>query len=319
MRTRNTQRKEEPTAFRTRIRTRHQTHRCLKTELPLLPFRSVMRLGSTTEVLDTVSLGGNIVEINTVKAIKNSASKLLMKGCFRLACVKTADWYLCVKGQLFQQMGPDQDPVAIALEKLPYPIVAKHVLGSRGTGNYKLDDQKALESFLKTRDVNNYIFEKYYNYAKEYRIHVTEDGCFYSCRKALKKGVPEKEKWQRHDDNCVWFTEKIWEGDVETDQENPNFQKPVNWAEIVAECVKALESTELDIASFDVRVQAAEGEKGKVRDKCDFILIECNSASSFGAESPNTHVAKKYIQTIPALATKKAIEYNVIKKQTKTA
>lgn len=316
MRTRNLDnRKKDPTEFRMRIRTRHPSHRCLKEMLKLLPFRSVMRLGSTTEVLDTVSMGGNIVEINTVKAIKNSASKLLMKECFTLAGVQTADWFILNdKKQFMQQMGPEVEAKAVALKDLPYPIVAKHIMGSRGTGNYKLDDQAAMESFLKTKDLKVYIYEKYYSYAREYRLHITEEGCFYACRKALKKGVAEKDKWHRHDDNCVWFTENIWEGDVETKQPNPDFIKPVNWDAIVAECVKALESTEMDIASFDVRVQAAETEKQKVRTKCEFIIIECNSASSFGADSPNTKVAKKYIHVIPQVAEKKAIEYGVIKK-----
>lgn len=275
-----------------------------------------MRLGSTTEVLDTISAGGNIVEINTVKAIKNSASKLLMKQCFTLAGVKTADWFLVKDGQFLQQMGVDKDPVIVSLDALPYPIVAKHLLGSRGTGNYKLDSQKALEDFLKTKDVKNYIFEKYYNFAREYRLHVTEDGCFYACRKALKKGVPDDKKWQRHDDNCVWYTETIFAEDgTDTKEANPNFQKPTNWDEIVAECVKALEATELDMCSFDIRVQAAETEKGKFREKCDFIIIECNSASSFGENSPNTHVAKKYLEMVPKVATKKAVEYGIIKKK----
>lgn len=292
--------------FKPRIRSRHPSHSSLRNMLPLLPFRSVVRMGSTTDVEETISRGGRIIEINTIEAIKNSASKLRMKNCFTLGGVKTPEWFtMNEKREFFQVMGAEQAPVTIALDKLPYPIVVKHIYGSRGTGNYKLDDQVALQAFIKNRikNVTEYIFEKFYNYGREYRLHITEDGCFYTCRKALKKDAAKDAAWQRHDDNCVWF--------IET---NASFDKPANWEEIVAECVKALNATELDIASFDVRVQNSTTGKGKAREKCEFVVIECNSASSFGDDAPNTFVCKKYLETIPAVAKKKAIEYGVIRK-----
>lgn len=265
-------------------------------------------MGSTTEVPGTILQGGRTVEINPVEGIKNSANKRRMKDCFTLGGVKTADWFITDGQQLLAIAGPEKNPEPIALDKLTYPVIAKQVYGSRGTGNYKLDDQAAVERFLQTRkaDLKEFIFEKYYNYSKEYRLHVTEDGCFYTCRKALKKDADKDKQWQRHDHNCVWFVE-----------DNPSFDKPVNWDKIVAECVKGLAAVELDVASFDVRVQSAKTEKGKDRKEPDFIILECNSASSFGDNSPNSIVAQRYMEMIPKIANKKAVEYGVIKATTK--
>ena len=74
--------------FRPLILSRHPSHSILRAKnqtLPLLPFRSVIRLGSTTE-------SDGRLEINTAQAVKNSASKLLMKQKFTEAGVKTAQW-----------------------------------------------------------------------------------------------------------------------------------------------------------------------------------------------------------------------------------
>lgn len=316
MSTLKTAAKKVLTNFRTRVRSRHPSHRAIRNLLPLLPFRSVIRMGSTTEIPNTVAQGGKTIELNTIEAIRNSANKRRMKDCFTLGGVRTADWFISDGKQLLQVVGAEKKPEPVAIDKLPYPIIAKHIYGSRGTGNYRLEDQAAVEAFLRNRakDLEEFIFERYYNYALEYRLHITEDGCFYACRKALKKDVDKAKSWQRHDDNCVWFTEKVWVEGKETDQENPNFQKPSVWEAIVQECVKALNATEMDIASFDIRVQSSKTEEGKARKNVEFIILECNSASSFGDNAPNSLVAQRYLQVIPALARKKAVEYGIIKK-----
>jgi hypothetical protein len=76
--------------------------------------------------------------------------------------------------------------------------------------------------------------------------------------------------WQRHDDNCVWIL-----------QENENFDKPSNWDEIVEHCTKALVSCGLD---FGVRSSCANSRNsdGTFRATCEFIVVEINSARSFG-------------------------------------
>jgi len=110
--------------------------------------------------------------------------------------------------------------------------------------------------------LGNYIIERYYNYNKEYRLHVSKDGCFYTNRKMLKTDA--EERWFRNDSNSVWIRE-----------ENPKFEKPRNWGVIVNECVKALNAVGLDLGACDVRVQSKN-------DRPDFIICEINSAPSFG-------------------------------------
>lgn len=288
--------KEILTSFRMRIRSRHPSHSPLRTSLKLLPFKSVMRLGSTTEVKDSVSNGGTVVEINTVNAIRNSANKMLMKECFDSAGVKTADWFhFNGKNQLVT--GSDET-VVVDPSKLPFPVVVKHIYGSRGSGNYLCKDVKEFNTLISNRDRSNYIVEKFYNYNREYRLHVTKDGCFYTCRKVLKKDTPEKDRWYKNDSNSSWILE-----------ENELFDKPANWDAIISECVKALHSTELDICSFDVRVQSARDSKDRPRKEIDFIIIECNSASSFGKVT-----LQKYLETVPKVAIDKAIKCGIIRR-----
>jgi glutathione synthase/RimK-type ligase-like ATP-grasp enzyme len=259
--------------FRPMIRSRHPSHARLRTELAKLPFRSVIRLGSTTELKDAASMSGSRIELNPAEAIKNSSNKYLMKECFSAEGVFTASWYK-FNGDRFQNRSIDTDgeDFDINPSDMNYPIVAKSYFGSKGKGNTLIKNQLELDDFKKNHNVDNYIFENYCNYNKEYRLHVTKDGCFYSCRKMLKQEFKEHpNSWQRHDDNCVWILE-----------ENENFDKPVNWDEIVDNCVKALKSCGLDFGACDLRVQNNIDSDGNKRERCNFIVVEINSAPSFG-------------------------------------
>lgn len=240
------------THFRTRVFSRHPTHRLLRVTLPLLPFRAVVRLGSTT-----VSRPGRI-QCNTIEAIKNSADKLLMKKCFTAANALTAKWAHLT----------DKD----GYNSLKFPIVVKNRWSSRGEGIYLF---KTLEEFQKWAATHpnaaNYIAEEFHDYSREYRLHVTKDGVFYTCRKMLKEETPKEKRWIRNDSTCNWIIES-----------NPMFDKPSNWNSIVTECVKALKGVGLDFGACDVKVQSAKDSKGKVRPEPKFIVIEINSAPSFG-------------------------------------
>jgi glutathione synthase/RimK-type ligase-like ATP-grasp enzyme len=81
---------------------------------------------------------------------------------------------------------------------------------------------------------------------------------------------------------------------------NPNFDKPVNWDTIVADCVKALAAVGLDVAAFDVRVQSTKNGKGQNRPDPKYIILESNSAPSFG-----TITTQKYLGVLPQLITDK--------------
>lgn len=262
--------------FRAKIRTRHPTHGILREKLILLPFKSVVRLGSTTNVPDTISNGGNRIELNTTTAIGNSASKFKMKDCFKEANVKTAEFYKV------KEVKDNLDTWEV------YPLVAKINFGSRGRGMKKIDNKEQLSAFLNT-DTIGYYFEKFYNYNREYRIHISAEGYFYSCRKMVKSDTPDNQKWFRNDLNSVWIIE-----------ENENFDKPTNWNTIVDECVKALNSVGLDMGACDVRVQSSKNKKDKFREEPDFIIVEINSAPSFGEIT-----AVKYLEEIPKILKRK--------------
>lgn len=276
-------RKANETRYVPKIRSRHPSHSVLRGRLPKMPFTSVIRFGSTTEVMDAD------VQINTTSAIRNSSSKLLMKQRFSQAEVTTAKWYT-MRDNFFFEEGNLKDGT-LALHAIEYPIVAKSLFGSRGNGNSLIKSEDHLKSWVAGRDLSNYIFEKFHNYNREYRLHVTEDGCFYSCRKMLRDGTPEKDRWFRNDSNSIWIRE-----------ENADFDRPVNWESIVTECVKALKSCGLDFGACDVKVQSSKDpETGKGRKNPNFIIIEINSAPSFGEVT-----TQKYLEMLPELLRKKA-------------
>lgn len=259
--------KKPLTAFYTRVYSRHPSHSPLRKSI-LLPFRSMVRFGSTTpsEIK---------IQCNSIEAVKNSSDKRRMKKCFVDAKVSTAEWI----------DGTTTKEEIIKWSKERYPIVSKHRFGSRGTGNQLHEDEKSLKAFLSNCNLNDYIFEKFYSYSREYRLHVTEDGCFYTCRKMLKNETPDEKRWFRNDSNSVWIMDT-----------NPQFDRPSNWKVIESECVKALKSIGLDVGAFDVRVQ------GKDKKDPKFIVIESGSAPSFGEVT-----LQKYREIIPKVLKKKYV------------
>lgn len=275
-----TTKKAKPTSgFRPQVRSRHPSHDALRGALPRFRFRSVIRFGSTTEVDDA------LIQINTVAAVENSASKLRMKRCFQNGQVKTAAW---IEGQRVRSIN---DLRGIRGDNGKAAIVAKSNFGSRGEGNTLLRTTEEIQNFItRHRDnLNNYIFERFYNYSREYRLHVTQNGCFYGIRKMLREDTPEAERWYRNDSNSVWIVE-----------ENESFDRPINWNKIEAECVKALRSTGLDFGACDVKVQSSTDDKGRARSNPDFIVIEINSAPSFGEIT-----LERYQAMLPQLITQK--------------
>lgn len=281
------------------IFSRHPSHNELRRKI-LSPVRTCMRFGSHTEKPDKYE-----VEINLASRIDNSANKLLMKRMFTKAGVKTAAWV-----DPSECTAASGKTVANEVAKLEFPIIAKHIFGSKNRGNTKIDTPEQLTAWLKGKTLTNYIFEKFHNFNREYRLHVTPEGYFYACRKMLKNETPDDKRWYRNDDNSIWVTEFTPIKDSknviigESDTDNPGFDRPVNWKEIAAECVKALNAVGLDFGACDVRVQASKDSKGKTRPTADFIIIEINSAPGLG-----TLGVIKYKEMIPKL-----INYKLNKK-----
>jgi glutathione synthase/RimK-type ligase-like ATP-grasp enzyme len=265
--------------FPPRIRSRHPSHGVLRGKLPKVPFKSVIRFGSTTELIDAG------VEINTTASIKNSASKIRMKGCFTKGKVMTAAWGLAAAVASIGSKVVEFRTDASGSKSIEFPLVGKSEFGSRGLGNTLIKSKSELESWMKGKELSHYILERFHNYNREYRLHVTKDGCFYACRKMLKDGTPDENRWFRNDSNSVWIIE-----------DNPAFDQPVNWKTIESECVKALQSCGLDFGACDVRVQSTKDTEGKTRKNPDFIIVEINSAPSFGKIT-----ATKYATILPKL------------------
>lgn len=238
-----------------RIRSRNHTANGLKGMIEV-PIATVLRLGSTTpnEEIFSYQIKTNrpYREINTVEGCNNSSNKILMKQCFINNNVITAEYNILAT-------------VANEIDNWPYyPAIIKHKYSSKGEGIYYVEDKNALIELIKQLHVcENYIIEKYYTYSKEYRLHVTNDGCFYSCRKMLRHIA--KERWHRHENNSVWILES-----------NPLFDIPSNWGEVVAECIKAKNAVGLDICAVDVKVQTSKYKNPK------FIILETNSAPALG-------------------------------------
>jgi glutathione synthase/RimK-type ligase-like ATP-grasp enzyme len=275
--------KKAITSWYAKVRSRHPSHEVLRRQRALLlPFRSVVRFGSDTPVQEVYpkSYTKGVVEINTTKAISNSSSKFNMKDAFMRNNVESAPYFhISMLGS--DKLVYDAWEEHIPFNELPYPLVAKKNYGSRGQGMRKLENEEELRDFL-AGNTNGYYLEKYLNYSREYRLHVTKNGCFYTCRKMLKSDTSDDIRWFRNDSNCVWYVE-----------ENENFNKPGNWDKIVAESVKALNAVGLDIGACDVRVSAKnDKETGEQK----FAIIEINSAPSFGDRTE-----EEYLKVLPKL------------------
>jgi len=253
------------------LRSRHPSHRPLRRSVRV-PVRTVLNLGSTTRPRE-----GYLV-LNSEEAVRNSASKVRMKNCFARNNVSTANYIHSA------DINEVRDWVRNNL-----PVVSKSEFGSRGRGNKKHNTIEEFNAWVQNKNLRNYIFENYKNFNREYRLHVTPLGCFYSCRKMIRRETPENQRWFRNDNNCVWIL-----------PENPQFERPVNWHEIEQGCVQALLAVGLDVGACDVRVQSAVDADGNRRRRCDFAIIEINSAPSFGQIT-----LEKYREMLPELVNHK--------------
>ena len=148
--------------------------------------------------------------LNSPESISNSSNKETMKQCFSEHEVMTAPWWSSMQ--------------ALAEEnEIPFPIIAKKKYGSRGQGMVKIDNQEQLDVFIVNTRVEGYIYEQFRNYSREYRLHINSEGCFYTCRKMLKSGTLEKDRWFRNDSNSVWYIE-----------DNEKFDKPSSIRSLLA-------------------------------------------------------------------------------------
>ena len=222
----------------------------------ILPKRVIYRMGSTTPT-NQITKFNVTLEINSPEACKVSGNKLLMKKHFEVGNIRTAPWFTINKEDV------NGERIKHYLEEWD-KIIVKHKNSSHGQGIYLLE---CFENYVELIDeiglnnIKNYIFERYYTYVKEYRIHLNEDGYFYASRKMLLKDA--EDRWHRHANNSVFIGEN-----------NELFDRPANWDEIVEECQNARKAVGLDFVAFDI----------KVNKKGDFIILESNSAPALGEQ-----------------------------------
>lgn len=229
------------------------------------------RMGSTTpevEILKNHKIKHFDLVINSIDGCKISSDKRLMKKCFEDNNIKTAECFIPFNKNVVEDMfkiGIDMALIKDWFKKWNNKMIVKKYNSSKGNNIYFITNEKELEEFIEEHKYHlfDFVFEKYYTYSKEYRLHVTKNGCFYTCRKMLKNDA--KVRWHRHENNSVWILE-----------ENPLFDKPKNWDVIVKECQKALTAMNLDVAAFDIKVQTKDKENP------DFIILESNTAPALG-------------------------------------
>lgn len=228
--------------------------------------RSLIRFGSLTPSDRIFPRGVPFVEINPIGAIEVSRNKLLMKRAFADYDVPQSEWWE-TKDELFE----DKD-----FGKMQ--IVAKRVYGYKGIGMVKLDSLEQLEEFCKNTNLTGYYFEKFYNYAREYRFHATQDHVFLRWRKLRTSEATER--WFFNNSNCNWIGEN-----------NELFTLPEALrSEIDMQCINAMRAVGLDIGAIDIRVSRSN----------EFIVLEVNSAPRMGnisnslyAEELNTLIMSK--------------------------
>lgn len=247
--------------------------------------RSIVRLGSRTSLKEAFpkSYGiKRIIEVNTVQAIENSRSKLLMKGCFAVLNIPQSRWFVGSLAGGIREFGN-----LITINDLPYPILAKKIYGFKGHGMVKIDNVEEMNIFLSKR-LSDYYFEQYFNGSAEYRIHVSEDGCFMAWRKLRKTDTPDDRRWYFNSEHCNWVGET-----------HELFNKPSNWDLMVETSVAALRAVGLDIGSVDLRCQSPKMKNPS------FMIIEINSAPSLGEQG-----VAKYRDEISIIITKKINNVN---------
>lgn len=239
------------------LRLRSRNNSCAPLRGLVVPKRAVFRMGSTTPI-EHITKRTDYIEINSPEGCKVSGDKILMKAKFVENNIPTAEYVTVNENESFEEFKNRLNESFASWKKM----IIKHKHSSKGNGIYFIDSVDALNEWFEGKNPANFIFEKYYTYSKEYRLHVYDEGCFYTCRKMLKSDADVR--WHRHENNSVWILE-----------DNPLFNKPDNWEDIVDDCVRAIHAVGLDIGAVDIKVQTnTENPK--------YIILETNSAPALG-------------------------------------
>lgn len=225
-----------------------------------IPFnkRVLLRLGSTTPLVSKYKY----LEINTIEGIRTSANKITMKKAFDRSHINHSEWINSINKNKILEFY-NQHKI----------LIAKHRHSSKGKDIYYIDNKQTLEDLISKINLKDFVFEKYYFFPSEYRVHVdVNHGCFYACKKVLKEDV--EVQWHKHADNSVF---------VLVTKEH---RLPECWQEMIEHCIKALKEMQLTIACFDVLCSNNK-----------FIIVESNTApslASYGLTYYSNHLKKWY-------------------------
>lgn len=262
-----------------RVFTRHPSYNFVRNKIKTGKKYIVARFGSLSNI------GNPDYEINSIQSIENCMNKLTMKRLFWENGVSSPS-YITVddKNALTLYKRGSNEPIIyknyndfLESSGISFPLLAKKTYRSRGQGMIIITSAASFNNFMQEYIINNkkninnpYYFEVYKNYTREYRIHVSElGGYFYTCRKVLKNDTPQEKRYFRNSKNCAWLLE-----------ENPSFNKPKTWEQIIEECQKARKALGLSITGIDLKVS----KDGR------FVILEANSACSLDGEV----VSRKY-------------------------
>lgn len=225
-----------------------------------IPFnkRVLLRLGSTTPLVSKY----NYLEINTIEGIKISSNKILMKQAFDKAQIHHSEW-----------INSNNIKIINNFYKTYKILIAKDKYSSKGNGIYYIDNIDSLNNLFKTVNIKDIVFEKYYFFPQEYRLHVdVNTGCFYACKKVFKKDA--EIQWHKHANNSVFVLQTC------------KNKLPNCWENIISDCLKVLKEMRLTIACFDVLCSDNK-----------YIIVESNTAPSlatYGITYYSNHLKKYY-------------------------
>lgn len=174
-----------------------------------------------------IRMGGNMpyanypIQINSVEAIKTSTDKLKMKLIFIQNGIPTS------------QIGNVNN----------FPVVVKGIKRSQGSGVFICKDEKELAAAIKKVEEKNngFYLEQYFPAMREFRLHVSKwEGVFFEVEK------------KRNDGHYGELGVIKYENHYNVRQ----FIRPANWEAIRQSAVAALKAQGLDIAAYDIGLDA---------------------------------------------------------------
>lgn len=225
-----------------------------------IPFnrRVLLRLGSTTPLVSKYKY----LELNTIEGVKTSGNKIAMKRAFDKAIISHSEWISSSNKAAIYEF--------LAIHKI---LIAKHKHSSKGKNIYYIDSLKALDELCNKVNIGDFVFEKYYFFPNEYRVHIdVNHGCFYACKKVLKPDADVE--WHKHADNSVFVLV------------TEDMKLPICWKSMIEECIVALKTMKLTIACFDILCS-----------NDNYIIVESNTApslASYGITYYSNHLKKYY-------------------------